>query len=41
LNENEPSIKLLEKLGMKKIKIEDGLSYFILEKPLFNLLQNL
>jgi len=34
LNENEPSIKLLEKLGMKKIKIEDGLSYFILKKSL-------
>ena len=32
LNENEPSIKLLEKLGMKKIKTEDELSYFIYQQ---------
>ncbi len=31
LNENEPSIKLLEKLGMKKIKTEKEISYFIFE----------
>jgi ribosomal-protein-alanine N-acetyltransferase len=32
LDENEPSIKLLEKLGMRKTKSEDGISYFIFQR---------
>ncbi|NLD50700.1 MAG: GNAT family N-acetyltransferase, partial [Clostridiaceae bacterium] len=31
LNDNEASIKLLEKLGMKKTKVVENLSYFILQ----------